>query len=82
MVVVILAGSLLVASMLGLLTAWSGAADDYREITVQYGDTLWEIAAESYPDEDIRMRVFDICKTNHIRADQLRPGQRLLLPVD
>ena len=47
------------------------------------GDTLWDIAQEYGSDnKDIRQVVFDICRLNDLRADELRPGQIIMVPMD
>lgn len=53
----------------------------YTEVTVCYGDTLWEIA-DTYKDDDTdpRRAVYEICKANDISASDLTPGMVILVP--
>ena len=54
----------------------------YAEITVQSGDTLWNLAEEFGPDNrDIREIVYAICELNDISADSVVPGQTILIPA-
>lgn len=53
----------------------------YTEITIQSGDTLWNLAKEFGPDdEDVREVVYDICRINDISADSIYPGQTIMIP--
>ena len=53
----------------------------YSEIRIQTGDTLWDIAKDLGPDnKDVREVVYEICKLNHITADDIYPGQTILVP--
>lgn len=54
----------------------------YRSVDVVYGDTLWTIAQTYMPEDmDIRESVFQLCKLNDIRADQLYAGMTIQVPV-
>ena len=49
--------------------------------TVEYGDTLWEVATEHYPaSEDPRATIEAIRQENGLKDYGLRPGMRLELP--
>jgi hypothetical protein len=49
--------------------------------TVEYGDTLWEVATEHYPSsEDPRAAIEAIRRENGLEGYGLRPGMRLELP--
>lgn len=53
----------------------------YKVITVEYGDTLWEIADCWYTstDDDIRTYIKNVQEMNHLNSDQLQEGQLLLI---
>lgn len=53
----------------------------YREITVEKGDTLWDIAAvwSGSTDDDIRTYIEKVKKMNHIHGDRIQEGQLLLI---
>ena len=55
----------------------------YREIVVQPGDTLWDLARSISPEgADLRRAVFEIRTLNGLTDAEILPGQRLLLPVE
>ena len=67
---------------LGNNDALALSEQQYIEIQVESGDTLWTIADEFMPDDmDIREAVYVICDTNDIDADDLYAGQTLSIPV-
>lgn len=69
-------------SLFGFNTVSSSSFDQYHQVRIQYGDTLWDIAAEYAPeDADIRSVVRDICEVNGIKAEQLTAGQRIVVPA-
>lgn len=52
-----------------------------RTVTVQPGQTLWDIAAEANPSGDIRDTVYDIADLNALpSAGRLSVGQTLAVP--
>ncbi len=77
-------GALLVASVtVYLLYATAGADAGTAPVsyTVEYGDTLWEIATEHYPaSEDPRAKIEAIRRENGLEGYAIRPGTRLELP--
>ena len=52
----------------------------YTTVVVQPGDTLWSIAAEHYPADDVRVRVDDIELANGLPGPAIQVGQSLRLP--
>jgi nucleoid-associated protein YgaU len=69
--------------------AWSRIPDlsesqlgEYRQVVVQPGDTLWDLAREHSPEgADIRRIVYEIRTLNGLAGAEIHPGQHLLLPV-
>ncbi len=49
-------------------------------VTVQPGDTLWTIAAEHYPSDDVQSRVADIEQANGLSGPRIDVGETLRLP--
>jgi LysM repeat protein len=74
-VIVLLAAALLWA----VLARDTGAGPNPRYHTVQQGETLWSIAAESYGG-DPREGVWRLQTRNGLTDATIVPGQRLLLP--
>lgn len=67
---------------LGFNTADSLTMTEYQSVDVVYGDTLWTIAQDYMPDDlDTREAVFQLCKLNGIKADQLYAGMTIQVPV-
>ena len=70
------------ALSLGLaLAAHGGAAPGYTTVVVEPGDTLWSIASERYPADDVRVRVDDIEQANGLQGPTIKVGQTLRLPA-
>ena len=74
-----------VAAVLALSVAFAlgarGAPEGrYTTVVVQPGDTLWSLAAEHYPADDVRVRVDDIEQANGLRGPTIQVGQSLRLP--
>ena len=71
-------------TLLGLNDA-SSLSEEPSYITVQVcdGDTLWQIAGQyGSGSADRRQVVYEICKLNHVQADEIYPGQSLLIPEE
>ncbi|HEX2647795.1 MAG TPA: LysM peptidoglycan-binding domain-containing protein [Candidatus Dormibacteraeota bacterium] len=76
------APGLVVAATLGLaLAAHGGTAPSDSTVVVQPGDTLWSIASEHYPGDDVRVRVEDIERANGLSGPTIEVGQELRLPA-
>jgi LysM repeat protein len=52
----------------------------YTTVVVQPGDTLWSIAADHYPGDDVRTRVDDIEQANGLAGPTIEVGRTLKLP--
>jgi nucleoid-associated protein YgaU len=57
----------------------SGAQD--ATVVVQPGDTLWSIAAQRYPSDDVRARVDEIERLNALSGPLIEVGETLRLPA-
>ena len=67
-------------TMLGLNDALGLTKQEYIEVSINSGDTLWTIAEQYMPsDMDIRKAVHIIKNVNEI-DNQLQPGQTILIP--
>jgi nucleoid-associated protein YgaU len=86
---VVVASVVVVLAAVGFATGRpSGAGSDetrpaaQRTVVVQPGDTLWSIAREVAPDEDVRITVYEIRKLNGLSDAMIASGQVLLLPPE
>lgn len=79
--------SLIVAPLLAV-GAWSAASaatagdepvGPLRTVTVQYGESLWQIAASIAPEADPRDVVAAIESLNNLQGS-IQPGQELAIP--
>ena len=67
---------------LGLNTAASLTIQDYMDVEIKSGDTLWNIAQTYMPDDmDTRKAVYQLCSLNDISADQLYAGMTIQVPI-
>ncbi len=58
------------------------APDSYREVTICRGDTLWGIAKEYRPGENIEMVIYEIMKFNNLDKSGIISGQKLKIPLN
>lgn len=80
----LIAAALLCAVVFLLLlgqAAYGGTSVAGERIQVQPGQTLWTIATQHYPGDDVRSRVADIVSANHLPSAQVDAGETLLLPA-
>src|SRR5207302_29576 len=77
---VVVAGAVVAISLGLAVAAHGGTAPAYTNVVVQPGDTLWGIASEHYPADDVRARVQDIEQANGLRGPTIEVGQSLHLP--
>lgn len=69
-------------ALFGLGDASSMTEQEYMEVTVQSGDTLWSIAKAYMPSSiDTRKHVYELCQLNGIAAHELKAGQMLIIPI-
>jgi len=68
------------------LNAFSLNKEDYNnyiEILVKDGDTIWNIAKKYNSDgNDLRQLVYDISKINDVEDSVIVPGQKIIVPLD
>lgn len=49
-------------------------------VVVRAGDTVWAIAAQRYPGDDVRQVVDEILQLNGLPSPIIQPGETLRLP--
>lgn len=63
------------------IVAHGGTATQDTTVVVQPGDTLWSIAAQRYPSDDVRARVDEIERANGLQGPVIEVGELLRLPA-
>lgn len=83
----------LVVSALGFAVNGGGAAAEnpvsaasltsvtFEHVTVQAGESLWQLAAQIAPSADTRDVVSDIVHLNQLSSAVVQPGQTLAIPL-
>ncbi|NCB41715.1 MAG: LysM peptidoglycan-binding domain-containing protein [Clostridia bacterium] len=78
---VIIFSVFITGAFFGFFDASSMDERTYKLITIQSGDTLWDLAKEFGPDDtDCRQVIYEICKLNNLTPETLWPGQEILIP--
>jgi nucleoid-associated protein YgaU len=77
---VVLLLALSVSLWLAIVAHWGMAVQD-STVVVQPGDTLWSIAAQRYPTDDVRARVDGIERANGLQSPVIEAGEILKLPA-
>jgi hypothetical protein len=62
-------------------TAVQFDAVQFDYVTVQSGQSLWELAESIGPTADPRDVIADIVSLNRLQSEDVQPGQRLALPA-
>lgn len=70
------------SAILGFSNVKGMAEQQYTQIQVKPGDTLWNLAGEYMPNTDIRKSVDIISEINDTSASELYAGQMLKIPVE
>lgn len=79
-VLVTLSAMVLAVAPSVIATDTRGEPTPVTEVTVQPGDTLWDIASAADPGADLTATVDEIAELNDLADGQLRVGQELLVP--
>jgi hypothetical protein len=61
--------------------AGSGGSAAFDYVTVDSGQSLWELAQSIAPKQDPRDVIADIVNLNQLPSEAVQPGQRLALPA-
>ena len=81
--IMIIARAFVVTTALGFNTASGASTQQYVQVEVKAGDTLWALAKEYGPkDMDVRNVIYEICRLNGITAATLQAGQFITIPVE
>jgi len=64
----------------GVATATNDGSTSFDYVTVQGGQSLWQLAVEVAPSADPRDVIADIMALNRLASVAVEPGQRLAIP--
>ena len=59
----------------------TGSATSFQYVTVEPGESLWQLAEAIAPTADPRDVVADILTLNNLSSGDVQPGQRLAIPA-
>ena len=62
------------------IASLDGASVSFEYVTVQAGQSLWELAEEFSPNADPRDVIMAIMKLNQLESSDVRAGQQLAMP--
>jgi hypothetical protein len=68
-----------ISSISGSVAGDAGTAE-LEYITVQQGESLWELAGEYAPKTDPRDWIAEVVRINALQSIDLTPGQQIALP--
>ncbi len=80
--------SAILLTILTIISIWSLTADTqkdflYKEIEIQKGQTLWNIAESEFGTQnDIRKYVYKIKQINNLKDANIKPGQIIRVPIE
>ena len=78
-------GGLAAADGSTLSGSGSGASDSattFDYVTIQSGQSLWQLAERIAPSADPREVIAEIVNLNQLPSESVQPGQRLALPAE
>ena len=70
-------------SVIGAGNAQAAAARTYVQVTIDDGDSLWNIVERCNKGSvvDVQSAIYDIYEINDIEAADVQPGDKLFIPV-
>lgn len=68
-----------ISSISGSVAGDSGPVE-LQFITVEHGESLWELAGEYAPSSDPRDWIAEVVMLNALQSVELTPGQQIFLP--
>jgi len=81
LVIILLTSVFSVSTLLGLNSVQSMTKPIYTEVQIESGDSLWTLAKEYGPtNTDPRRIIYKICLLNNITAENIQPGQVIMIP--
>lgn len=80
LVVAAVVGAILLAGP-GAVASNSSSTTTFEYVTVDGGDTLWQVASEIAPTKDPRDVISDIVRLNNLSSTEVAAGQSLAVPT-
>ena len=84
-ILLLFVGILIILVLTGFSVSSSSSVRGYKyytAVTVQYGDTLWDLAAahmtDTYPS--VKSYIREVKRINSMKSDTIYYGQKLILP--
>ena len=68
------------AGAIGAAAGTQGSTATFSYVTVEPGESLWQVAAAVAPTADPRDVIADILSLNNLSSGDVQPGQRLAIP--
>ena len=70
-------------SVIGAARVQAAAIRTYTQVTIQEGDNLWNLVKMYNPDShiDIRDAIYDVYEINDIDESDIRPGEKIFIPI-
>lgn len=65
----------------GAIATQDATGDSLTWVTVEGGQSLWDLAAEIAPTEDPREFAAQVVDFNHLASSEIQPGQELAIPT-
>jgi LysM repeat protein len=59
-----------------------GSTTTFDYVTIQSGQSLWQLAQRIAPSADPREVIAEIVNLNQLPSESVQPGQRLALPAE
>ncbi len=66
---------------MGATATQTSSTDHFSYVSVQPGESLWQLAETVAPNADPRDVVADIVKLNDLGSGEIQPGQRIAIPA-
>lgn len=77
---VVVAGALVLNGG-GAVASDTSGATDFQHVTVDGGETLWQVASEIAPSADPRDVIADLVSLNNLPSAEVSAGQSLAVPT-
>lgn len=70
-------------SIVGATRAQAATVHTYTQVTIQDGDNLWSLVEMYNPDKhiDVRKAIYEIYEINDIDEADIRPGEKIFIPI-